>query len=164
MLNFHDLLKLVMDRCFKKGTISHKPTYTWFTPALRSMRNSVNASYKRHRKNLENLIYRGTYILKRRQYKKSVGEAKRKSRLAFCKKTQDVYGSLFKYISGKASHYRDVIFTTLENSQVFDSYDDIARSLMSAHCNIDEIPEYYPSQVSDFTYNGNIDFPLIGDR
>lgn len=99
---------------------------------------------------------------KHRQYKISVREAKRKSWFTFCEKTQDV--SLFKYITGKASHYNDFIFTTLENSQTFDSYDDIARSLMSEHCNIDEIPESYHSHVSDFSYNCNIDFPLIGER
>lgn len=71
---------------------------------------------------------------------KVVRTAKRKGWLYYCERTQDVYDSVFKFISRKKGSYTDFIFETLESSKVYNSFGDVTRSLMSEHFDIDDIP------------------------
>lgn len=138
-----DLMKYITelaDNNFRKGHMSYKPTFKWYTDSLKAERNRVAASYKRSIRNPENEEYRQTYITYRNIYKKKVRKAKRDSWTKYCSRTEEAYGSLFKYISGKMTKPTDFIFTRLNESENFDSYNEVARSLMRAHFDVENVP------------------------
>lgn len=164
VVNFDDYLQFVLHKCFKKGPINHRPTTDWYTPQLRSERNKVNALYKRYTRNLATPGYREAYILARRHYKSNLRIAKKKAWINFCNKTNDSYGNLYKYISGKRLNHSDLTFTTFENSSVFSGYDDIAASLMETHFDIHDDPVIKHEYVSDRDYGTDTDFIKFSRR
>lgn len=144
----------VSTTCFRKGTISHKPTIRWFSDNLRIQRNKVAASYKRHRRNLEDDSLKEIYKKYRNEYKKSVKMAKRENWLTYCEKTNDAFGKLHEYISGKNLKHNDLIFTRLDGSTSFDSYNEVAAMLMNEHFAVDNIPDNIFEYNSDTVYQG----------
>lgn len=67
--------------------------------------------------------------------------AKRKSCLDFCEKTNAAYGKLHNYISEKNKKHNDLIFTRLDDSATFDSYNEVAQDLMREHFSVDTAPD-----------------------
>lgn len=135
--------------CFRKGSLSYKPVIRWYTDNLKSQRNKVAASYKRHRRNPEDTVLLDLYKKYRNEYKKSVKVAKKKSWIDFCDKTNEAFGNLHNYISGKNLKYNDLIFTRLDGSATFDSYNEVAQDLMREHFSTDTVPE----EIYEFTSN-----------
>lgn len=164
MTDFNDYIQHVMGKCFSRGSITHRPTTTWYTNALKTERNRVNALYKRHRKNLDNMQYRDNYLIGRRLYKQHLRSAKRSGWLGFCRRTDNAYGNLYKYISGKKINHSDMAFSTLENSSVFASYDDVATTLMKDHFNVDLEPDTVHDFESDRDFGDHPDFYLFTRR
>lgn len=123
---------------FRKGSASYRPTYNWYNNSLKEERNKVAAAYKRYNRSPDNEIYKNTYIIYRNQYKKNIRKVKREAWLKYCEKTEDAFGSLYKHISGKASRPTDFIFTRLNESEVFDTYNEVAETLLNAHFGINE--------------------------
>lgn len=150
--------------CFRKGTLSYKPVVRWFSNNLRSQRNKVAASYKRHRRNLEDDSLRELYKKYRNDYKKSVKLAKRNNWLEYCEKTSDAFGKLHNYISGKNLKHNDLIFTRLDGSASFDSFNEVAEMLMNEHFAIDRIPDAIHEFNSDTIYNGLDSSPPVTNR
>lgn len=158
MNNFNDYLIHVMNRCFKLGTITHKPSINWYTLELKIERNKVNALYKRHRRNLENDHYREAFISARRGYKRNLRKARKDGWTNFCRKTNEAYGNLYKYVSGKKFNPSDMAFSTLEKSEVFDDYDNVASLLMSEHFRVNEIPLEVHAHVSNRDFGSSPEF------
>lgn len=145
----------ISDDCFRKGELSYKPTMRWFSQELRIHRNKVSACYKRYKNNPDNDMLHEIYKKNRNDYKKKVKIAKRQSWARFCEKTNDTYGNLYKYISGKNLRKNDLIFTRLDGSSCFDTYNDVAEMLMREHFDIHNIPE------NPFNYRSQIIFEGI---
>lgn len=154
----------IMTMCFKRGTITHKPTFNWFTTEIKTARNHVSALYKRYRRNLENEAYRNTYLEFRNKYKRQVREAKKKAWYQFCAQTNDSFGNLYKFINGKQLKTTDLIFTSLEDSLPFASYDDVAERLMQEHYDINNVPDDIFEYISDKSYENDNDFYNISFR
>lgn len=164
MQNFESNLLDIMKRNFRLGTLSYKPSSTWFTSELRIERNRLNAIYKRSIKNPEENHYRELYKIARNKYKKSVKYAKRKSWQSFCSNTENAFGNLFKFISGKNIKHTDLIFTVLEDSAPMASYDDVAMQLMKEHFDINSGVNSSGSHYSNYIYNLDPDFVEITYR
>lgn len=158
MENFYDYLQYTMNRSFKFGPLTNKPSTRWYTDELRVERNKVNAHYKRYRKNLQNLNYRDSYITARRAYKQNIRKTKRASWIRFCSRIEDAYGNLYKFISGKKTSHSDMAFSTLESSEVFDSYDVVAESLMQEHFKINAVPQVRHEFVSASDFKDSQDY------
>lgn len=161
---FQLLLTELANKHFKLKKIGYKPKVSWYTKELKADRNKVNACYKRYKKNLGNIEYKENYIKARNCYKKKVKIAKRNSWMRYCETTMDPFGGLFKYISGKTLKQDEMIFTTLENNTVFDTYDDVAHSLMEAHFDVANQPSQIHEFVSNHSFIPTIDFPPINKR
>lgn len=146
---FYEEIIGVTKKCFRRGTLAYSSAPSWYTPELRSNRNRVNALYKRWSKNPDLIEYRETYRLARTQYKKMVRETKRKAWHDYCSKTANAYGSVFRYVTNKQLRHTDLVFTTLEESDAFDTYDDVVQMLLREHFKIDQVPDnvhsYTPS-------------------
>lgn len=140
MNKLYEKLDMVMKKCFRRESLSHKPTLKWFTNDLRIERNKVNAAFKRTRKYPDIPQYRDTYVLIRRKYKQNLKVCRRKSWLQFCERTSNAFGSVYKFVSGKALHNTDFFFTILENSHVFETYDDVLERLMEEHFGVSQLP------------------------
>lgn len=140
--------------CFRKGTLSYKPVVRWFTENLRSQRNKVAASYKRHRRNPEDESLLELYKTYRNEYKKSVKLAKRNNWLEYCERTNDAFGRLHNYISGKNLKHNDLIFTRLDGSAAFDSFNEVADNLMREHFATDSVPDNIHEFNSDTIFHG----------
>lgn len=152
----------IAEKCFRKGVLSHKSTIRWFTQDLKTQRNKVSAMYKRYVKNPDDNDMRESYKNARRAYNKNVRRAKKTSWENFCNKTNDSFGTLYKFVSGKATRHTDYIFTKLNDSECFDSYDEVARSLMVEHFGIDNVP----ANIHDFTSQvfNNVDCKDVTNR
>lgn len=128
--DYYLCLASTMDRCFRRGVLSHKPKIHWYTSDLRISRNRINAKYKRMVKNPDNERYKNSYLEERRLYKKHMRKAKADSWLDFCQTTTQSYGGLYKYVAGKKMKHTDMVFTVAEESEVFDTYDMVLRDLI----------------------------------
>lgn len=160
--NFMTDIECVTKNCFRMGSLSYKSTIRWYSDELRTDRNKVAALYKRCVKNPDDENIRENYRNHRRAYSKKVKKAKRDSWEKFCNSTNNSYGNLYKYIAGKTTKHSDFIFTRLDNSEPFDSYDDVAKLLMEEHFGVDRIP----GNVHDFVADGEEleDFKDVSSR
>lgn len=59
--------------------------------------------------------------------------SKIQSWMIFCEMIPETYGRLYKYINGKDLKNSDLIFMTMENSTVFEPYDDATTRLINSH-------------------------------
>lgn len=162
--NFELSLTYIMNKCFKLSKLSYRPNIVWFTNDLKIERNKVNALYKRSVRNSENETYREKYREARNQYKKHVKLAKKNSWLDYCQKTDEVYGNLFKYISGKTLTHEDLIFTVLNDLEPMASYDDVARQLMRDHFVTDEVQPQSTNFHSVLNFSNDHNFVRISNR
>lgn len=149
--NFTEDLTNIANSCFKKGKLSHKPTIRWYDNDLKILRNKISALYKRMTKNPDNDRYREDYVRGRNDYKKKIKKAKKLAWYNYCENTNDCYGNLYKFVSNKALKFSDMIFTRLEDSAPFDSYDDVANRLMIEHFAVDELPDEIYEYISTIT-------------
>lgn len=76
----------------------------------------------------------------------------------------DAYGQLYKYTAGNSLLHTDFIFRNLEHSEMFSTYDDVARDLTVEHFGINEIPEEITEYISDKNYNNDIGYRQITAR
>lgn len=143
-----DEIHSIAKSCFRMGDLSYTPTCHWFTDDIRILRNRVSAAYKRHCKYPDNTDYKDLYVTLRKSYKKTVKKAKLNSWTNFCEKTEESYGTLYKYISGKTLKNTDLIFTKLENNSVFDTHDDVGNNLLNAHFQINNLPNNISEYIS----------------
>lgn len=164
MNKFYEVLERLLNRCFRRGTISHKPSLKWYTETLRIERNKVNAAYKRSRRYPDNMVYKNSYHVLRNNYKKNIKITRKKSWLTFCEKTSDAFGTVYKYIAGKYLQHTDMIFTILENSHIFDTYDDVVKNLMEEHFGILHPPEVIYEYTPDIDMVMHEEHPLFTHR
>lgn len=161
---WQDDINKMMNKCFRRGKITHKTTNYWYTPELKSMRNKINALYKRYVRNSQIQEYREVYVKERNIYKRKIREAKKKSWLKFCSSTNNAFGNLYKFLSGKNLHHTDFIYTALENSVPFATYDDVADDLMKEHFHVDIVPPITYEYISRMQYDGDPDFRKTTDK
>lgn len=69
---FYEILSGLMNKSFRKGSLSYKPKISWYNSDLKILRNKVNAKYKRTIKNPDNSEYKEIYLQERRNYKKEI--------------------------------------------------------------------------------------------
>lgn len=157
-------MKDIMQKRFRRGRINHKPTNQWYTTDLKIMRSKLNALYKRFVKNSQNGSYREAYVRERNNYKKQVRIAKKRSWINFCSSTDNAFGNLYKFLSDKSLTHTDFIYTALENSAHFSTYDDVAADLMVEHFHVDERPKRIFSYVSHSNYNDEVEYLGVTDK
>lgn len=161
---FYAVLEKVMSKCFRRGVLSHKPSLKWYTEVFRIGRNQVNAAYKRMKKYPDAQEYRDTYLLTRNKYKRNHRITRKKSLLSFCEKSSDAFGTVYKYIAGKSLHHTDLVFTTWENSHVFDTYDDVVSKLMEEYFRISQILDQIHYCIPDKDKVGQTDLNWFTQR
>lgn len=154
----------IMRRSFRLKKFSHKPTFVWFTEEIRIARNRLSAFYKRAIRNPNRDDYHNDYKTFRKEYKNAVKKAKRDAWLKYCEKTSEVHGNLYKFTVGKQLRHSDFIFTYLEHSAPFSTYDDIANELMEEHFGVNLTPPNITEFVSDRAYFNDQGFRYITTR
>lgn len=75
--NFMKQVTDLVDRHFRKGSLSYKPTIKWFNNDIRIVRNKVSALYRRHIRNPDDDALKEIYIKARIDYKKMLKKTKR---------------------------------------------------------------------------------------
>lgn len=154
---------VILDRstrtCFRRGNLSYKPKMIWFTGTLRMQRNRVNALYKRMLRNLDEEEYRQNYKTSRLEYKKAIKAAKKDAWLKFCEQTNTAYSDLYKFVSGKKLRHTDLVHTTLEDSEVFDTETEVTKALLNEHFKVNQIPdrihEFIPEGLGVSEFSGS---------
>lgn len=164
IVSFENSIITILNKCCRLRTMSYRPNISWYTLELKILRNKVNAMYKRSTRNADSQEYREAYKIQRNIYKRAVIETKKKSWLNYCERTEEAYGNLYKYISGKYIKQSDTIFTIFEDSTPFDSYDEVAYNLMKTHFNVLDIPSQSHTFITVKDFGNDKDFPRVSNR
>lgn len=89
---------------------------------------------------------------------------KKQAWLNYCEQTNENYGNLYKYVSKKILRHDDLIFTCLENSVPFSTYNDVAHQLMLEQFGIDELPANAHEYISTINHGADLDFIPVTNR
>lgn len=151
---FLESLQKICQTTFKNKKYRNYPSFTWWTPELKTQRNKIAALNKRF-KSSGNIKWKLLRNKEKALYKRNITLSKLKAWQRFCTNTKDRFGHAFKIATGKNLGCQQFYQFALEGQSVFTTQQDIFNVLLDHH-----FPQN-PPLIHDDSFEPITNFPKV---